>query len=50
MPMLFTLMLYSGIPGGGLTVASVKKLEHFFSTQLQSRKVSQLSYLDIFML
>lgn len=42
-PMPFTFMLYSSIPAGGLTVASVKKLKYFSRTELQSRKVSNLT-------
>ena len=45
-----TFMLYPGNPWGGLTVASVEKLKHFSRTRLQSRKVSQLSHLHIFLL
>ena len=43
-------MLYPGSPGGDVTVAGIKTLKDFLSTQLQSRKVSQLSYKYMFLL
>ena len=43
-------ILYPGNVGGGLSVASIKKVKNFSWTRQQSQKVFQPSYYSIFML